>query len=1089
MKKIKNLTAVILAVLLIAAMAVPVMAETPVIALTVPAPVFDVAQDITFTADIPDGFTSARVICGNKTVQTIAPSTSPYTVTIPANTLPGMHQTELKVEADYAGGTSSASRNVALFELNGEKRNVFTQNFDATEVAMSDALKAYPNATNSFDSALWNHTRTFGYNLGLNGGLAPGRAIYSAGTGMDGTPALSLKDENNTAAAYFEYTFSDTLGKGIVCISADIFMSTGDAYFMALTMDDGAATYQIDKSNATLGQWNTFKVYYDLYSKLIYFNIGDNMWTFERGYYKGSNPTSVKSIRVNMNPIQGNTMLIDNFSIDYYPTADHVITLSDLEPVYDVASDITFTADIPAGFDSAAVYYGDKAVQTIQQGTSPYTITIPANTLKAVYGAELSVKASYCGKEISASKTINTVACASPARTVFTQDFNGIQDAIDAVEATYKTDFDYKVWNHTRTLGVNLGLNGGLVAARTPYSIGVGKDGTPALSVDKPADANGGYFDYYINPKLGKGIVCVTADVFMNTEDSYYPTLYLNDGTVMFGINKHNAELGKWHTFKMYFDMYTQTMYCGDIEIPFSNGYYIGDDPSMATQLRVNMNPATGSSIIIDNFSIKFYPTQPVFEVSPAKGELVYGPDVNITATIPGAAALDAVLIDGEAVQGSFDEDSGVVTVAATGLSYGIHNVEFAVTCDDGSGKVEKSSFTTVKVKGTKYEGALIEAETFDDMAESYDRFNGDFNSRTYANSTISRIQGARATHENDYAPLIVHKSGAGEAVMYMINHNINSTAWNSLGGYYVAEFDYYMNHSGYEAWISNMGLWGSSTTFISSKGVLLGTEITLTNKTWYNFRLVLDRAEDKWYVWLDGELVVDGVARTQTTYSDFYFRLRAANSTTSPSFGVDNVRIYNTDFEPAVISASYTAGSDAELGSVIPLNTAALTFKYNKAPSVTAESVKVYADGAELEATATVSDKTVTLALPALKANSDLEIVLGDGLSDNTIKLGVADADGCYVNSDIISFADGDAKAVITGTNSGDAKSAKAAVALYSTDGKTLKSVEIRDISLANGDFAEVVTGSATPDATRLKVMVLDGTNVVKPVIKSASR
>lgn len=679
-----------------------------------------------------------------------------------------------------------------------------------------------------------------------------------------------------------------------------------------------------------------------------------------------------------------------------------------------------------------------------------------------------------------------------PVTNVFSQNFDGTDAAMNDTLKVYPNadnSFDSALWNHTRTLGNNLGFGGGFVAGRVSYSAGVGNDGSPALSLTRMTGTNTGYLDYKFTDTLGKGVIKLSCDIYMSREDSFYPTLYLNDGMVSIGFNKHNAVYDCWHRYDIYFDLDSKLIYCDDIVQTFEKGYYTGTDPKTPVSLRVNMNPASDTPMLIDNMSIDYYPGEFPHEAHDIKDGVLDGPVYSTKISVIGAKGIEGAFINGERTRTMIDPDKGTVTVDMSEQDSGVKELILITSYADGTVHSHVFDFNyRVAVTNTFDKGRFASAETFDTMNSSYDRLNGEFGVRTFsAYSSISRMKGASGK-SGDYAPLMTHNGASNEAAMYFLDNGFTVDNWSELGGRFVMDFDYYYDHNGYECWLTGFGLWNDAHRFITTAGKVDGTETVLSEGEWYHFTLELDRATDKWYVYVDNNLVVNGADRVSyaSPGSEIRMRLRASGSVGNPAFGVDNVWIYNTDYTtytPERESAVYsTSGADASLTAKIPYTAESITITYEDDVYFSSDESVMYINGTPVEFPAmTVSKNTVSIALPELRADYTVKLVLKDGANTDTVDFAVTDTDGRYAKGCVYSFTDSEVKAVAFG--SGIDKALTGVLAIYSNDCARLAYVALKEVTPSEEGAVWSCSHSELSDDARVRFMMLDPDIFPRPV------
>lgn len=224
---------------------------------------------------------------------------------------------------------------------------------------------------------------------------------------------------------------------------------------------------------------------------------------------------------------------------------------------------------------------------------------------------------------------------------------------------------------------------------------------------------------------------------------------------------------------------------------------------------------------------------------------------------------------------------------------------------DVGSWKEEKITFDTLP--DAYAEGCAMDAEVADSFLESYG-WNLIY---THPSGTdpltrkLTRIEGKNHnTDKNDWAPLLSYG-------------NVNDTAWSGLGGMnfagadktreamqkaggvYTVEFDLLTFDNSPSIFLYlPFAMWGETSyngQYLLTNGSdkLRDTNVAVTAGVWHSFKMQYDITNDKWYVFFDGEKVVDGIAARSTYHNSDIVRIEIiAKKDAQNMFAIDNFKM-----------------------------------------------------------------------------------------------------------------------------------------------------------------------------------------------------
>lgn len=197
------------------------------------------------------------------------------------------------------------------------------------------------------------------------------------------------------------------------------------------------SVYLIGASSGSLnvGEWYNVKHVFDVASGKEYVTVSNESGIVTTATVNANNVTEIR--RFNFAFLQPSEILFDNIDI-----SSGSMLISGLPSSGARSEDINFDAVIPEGFDEAAVLIDGEAVSTFEysEGKNRYTVTIPADTLKAGNHV-ITVTANFGGTILTAEDSISVVKVANKPIlkadgsevSVATENFNKLVNSSGAV--------------------------------------------------------------------------------------------------------------------------------------------------------------------------------------------------------------------------------------------------------------------------------------------------------------------------------------------------------------------------------------------------------------------------------------------------------------------------------------------------------------------------------------------------------------------------------------------------------------------------------------------------------------------------------
>lgn len=834
---------------------------------------------------------------------------------------------------------------------------------------------------------------------------------------------------------------------------------------------------------------------------------------FESKYTFPYDHTKVVAIdRCTIIPKVAETMYIDNIEV-----SKEDIVLTGFDTVFEVKSDITFNAMFPGNPTSAVVLCNDEIVGEIalESGKNVYDVTVNGDEIKNGNN-EIVIAVSYADgttKTASATAFVADVSVSSKDDveefTLYSKDFTGtsVPSGISCgYNETYRTKTETAIvdnalkvtaTSHTGTSGTNYG---DLRFAQSPYSQIKGS------KYEISYDVNFSSFDASAADKTILKMSAVTQNGgWLINRELFKIKANDTNNVYLIGASSGSLSVGQWYHVKHVFDTAS-----GKETVTVSNESGIvasaTASASAVTEIRrFNFAFLQPSEVLFDNFEIycKYAGVS-----SLASNVASYSP-VSFDVVVPEDCTTAQVTADGVVIADIVPQTGKniyAVSIAKDTLAPGTH--EIGITAQSGGDTLSNSQSVTIdNIYDGEYGISLVndallttEAETFDSLGnvaalDDGAAMNGDTFYDKYLNnwmtaggtSNISRTAG-KSGQSGDYALQIAYNNNP----LFQLKKG-NKGVRMADKGKFVMEFDLNLVKDGTLIQLDQViPFWAATGNFIIAGNKVNVAGNVLETGKWYNFKMVLDIDNAKWYCYLDNELIIDGKpavtlvdgVSTPVAVSDVKFDNIRVYSRTGGAFALDNIKVYRTEL-PVVTaeSASYVKASESVeiTDGVIPADASELAVTLSDAIDVTAEDVALYEDGVEIAASSVVSaDGVVTIGLPALSGNSKLDVVIKDTADGiyTPVKESfcVTDASGLYFAKKGITVSDGVCKIVFEHCGKG---SYKAIAAAY--DGNKLTAVNSATAYMASG--LTVVTLPAESE-DGIKLMLWNSIGGLKPVI-----
>ncbi len=456
--------------------------------------------------------------------------------------------------------------------------------------------------------------------------------------------------------------------------------------------------------------------------------------------------------------------------------------------------------------------------------------------------------------------------------------------------------------------------------------------------------------------------------------------------------------------------------------------------------------------------------------------------NVTLTATIPEGFEKAFVMADGDVV-GQITPVSGKnvydITIPASDLGFGNHELILSASYPDG---ITRTNATTVIIT-QRSEKAVSSTNAAGTLSTTADNLNHLFTSSMTSSDKISiawnhvenNTEFCQTTGSNylipgasgeagDYA-VSVEEVGKLFQIRYLAKPIVSS-------GKMIIEFDILIGENT-NIYSENIGhSVNLEANFIYKNNIF--QNVPINPNEWTHVMLVYDTSAGSFTAYANGTSYTTGRTLDLTLG---YFRFALAQGSI---FAIDNPRIYNLVTDPVVNSAAYvTASGETETTGAIPANATAIKLYMSEAVDVTASDVALYADGEAVNATDVSSaNGVVTISLPALKANTDLKVVLNKELSQSFY---VTDNGSFFKASGLVTSGN-TATAVIRHMGSG---TSRAIVATY--NGNELVSINVCDFKSAAG-IGAVNASVSKAGADEIKIMAWNDLSSATPKMTAAS-
>ncbi len=572
----------------------------------------------------------------------------------------------------------------------------------------------------------------------------------------------------------------------------------------------------------------------------------------------------------------------------------------------------------------------------------------------------------------------------------------------------------------------------------------------------------------------------------------------------------------RWYHIEHYFDVvagYTYDFVTDDEGNCFVHNNTNGYDVAKIEEFTIATYANGSSDILFDNITI----TNESIKISSMPESVEASESFSFNVTLPEGFESAVILADGE-ILGNISPVSGKnsydVTVPAGALAVG--NREIIVSASYSNGKAISAS-KSVLINKTTDKGITLQNSTLTTDVEDFNSlgsvaaFNdgGTLDGSTFyddyldnwmtANGTksISRVTGA-SEESNDYA-LCITDTGTDPLLQLSLG---NKGVRMAEEGQFVIEFDLNITDGTTIQIDQVIPFWAASGNFIISGNKVNVAQNVLNPGSWYSFKMILDIDEAKWYCYLGDDLIINGnkavtlvngvsteVAVGDVKFDNIRFYCRGG------SFAIDNLKVYNTVEDATVTSASYD--STVITNKAIPATAKTLNLTLSDttlAPTI--DDVELCVDGTEVNATAvSTTEGVVAITLPALKANTDLDVVIKstvDGLeNDVTETFYVTDASGYFFKS--AGIVKSGAKLISTVRHFGNTGFTPV-VASYASNELTSVATARFDYTNSHGNHAKLFGHSAynmvlTPSsADSAKVMAWNDLTSATPKMTAAS-
>ena len=353
-------------------------------------------------------------------------------------------------------------------------------------------------------------------------------------------------------------------------------------------------------------------------------------------------------------------------------------------------------------------------------------------------------------------------------------------------------------------------------------------------------------------------------------------------------------------------------------------------------------------------------------------------------------------------------------------LSLGTHTLKAVGIMADGSAVTDTNSFS-IKQKADNSVGSWkTETITFDDLPEAYSSgtkmdaaMASSFSSKygwdlvyTMASDVLdrrlTRIAGKNhATDPNDWAPLLSY--GEVSSTVYGGNAGMSfAGAANTLanlkatGGTLTVEFDFLRSDRNVVLLYLPFSLWGESASgynpqylFASGSGALRGTATAISTNEWHSYKLQYDITNNKWYVWVDGAKLIDGVAADSKSHNKDEVTLQIfADKNKANSFAIDNFKMTHTKVYEGASKLEFVSptGTSMDKDNFSPKTSQIKITMSDALNGITASDVTLRTtEGRKISSDVAYDNETKCVTITPKKqltANTNMEIVFAKGLA-----------------------------------------------------------------------------------------------------------
>lgn len=506
---------------------------------------------------------------------------------------------------------------------------------------------------------------------------------------------------------------------------------------------------------------------------------------------------------------------------------------------------------------------------------------------------------------------------------------------------------------------------------------------------------------------------------------SHQPFTYSSSNSDYFVVKGTDIRLynERWYHIEHYFDVVSGYIYDyitddeGNCQVKVNNnGYNVAKIEAFTIATYNNGS----SDLLLDNITI----TNKSIKVSSMPESVEVSESISFNVTLPEDFDSAIVLVDGEAIcniSPVIGKNSYDVTIPAGMLSVGnreimvsasysdfrsnslisnikiLKNFDKGITLKDSVLTTDVENFNSLGSVSALNDGAALNGSSF------YDKYLSNWMTAN-GTSNISRTIGASGSAD-DYALKISQAN-----TLLQLSKGNKSVRMAEKGLFFI-EFDLNISDGATIQLDGVIPFWAASGNFIISGNKVNVAKNVLTPGSWYRFKMILDIDEAKWYCYLGDDLIINGdkavtlvngvsteVAVKDVKFDNIRFYCRGG------SFAIDNLKVYNTVEDATVTSASYD--STAITNKSIPATAKTLNLTLSdKALAPALADIELYADGTKIDATnVSTADGVVSITLPALKANTDLDVVIKNTVAgiENDIKetFYVTDASGYFFKS-----------------------------------------------------------------------------------------